>query len=86
MLVNQMQRDLISSNLLESGGALLAVTSLITSDLVGTVSPQVIGLLEHSAETVRKKAIIALHRLHQLSPDIVTSQECVYNQARHFLS
>jgi len=77
MLVNQMQRDLISSNLLESGGALLAVTSLITSDLVGTVSAQVIGLLEHSAETVRKKAIIALHRLHQLSPDIVTSQELI---------
>ncbi|KAL7554065.1 hypothetical protein ACHAWF_017454 [Thalassiosira exigua] len=75
MLVNQMQRDLISSNLLESCGALLAVTSLITADLVGTVSSQVIGLLEHSAETVRKKAIIALHRLHQLSPDAVTKQE-----------
>jgi len=77
MLVNQMQRDLISSNLLESCGALLAVTSLITADLVGTVSTQVVGLLEHSAETVRKKAIIALHRLHQLSPDIVTQQELV---------
>mmetsp|Transcript_18829 Transcript_18829/g.33818 ORF Transcript_18829/g.33818 Transcript_18829/m.33818 type:complete len:1080 (-) Transcript_18829:79-3318(-) len=77
MLVNQMQRDLISSNLLESCGALLAVTSLITSDLVGTVSTQVIGLLEHSAETVRKKAIIALHRLHQLAPDVVTQQELI---------
>mmetsp|Transcript_10958 Transcript_10958/g.20040 ORF Transcript_10958/g.20040 Transcript_10958/m.20040 type:complete len:1079 (+) Transcript_10958:198-3434(+) len=77
MLVNQMQRDLISSNLLESCGALLAVTSLITADLVGTVSTQVMGLLEHSAETVRKKAIIAMHRLHQLSPDIVTKQELI---------
>mmetsp|Transcript_11996 Transcript_11996/g.25547 ORF Transcript_11996/g.25547 Transcript_11996/m.25547 type:complete len:1075 (-) Transcript_11996:125-3349(-) len=77
MLVNQMQRDLISSNLLESCGALLAVTNLITADLVGTVSTQVLGLLEHSAETVRKKAIIALHRLHQLAPDIVTKQEMV---------
>lgn len=75
MLVNQMQRDLISSNLLESCGALIAVTNLITPDLVGTVSTQVIGLLEHSAETVRKKAIIALHRLHQLSPDLVTKDE-----------
>ncbi|ACI64935.1 predicted protein [Thalassiosira pseudonana CCMP1335] len=77
MLVNQMQRDLISSNLLESCGALIAVTNLITADLVGTVSTQVIGLLDHTAETVRKKAIIALHRLHQLSPDIVTQQEVV---------
>lgn len=75
MLVNQMQRDLISSNLLECCGALIAVTNLITSDLVGTVSTQVMGLLEHTAETVRKKAIIALHRLHQLAPDIVTKQE-----------
>ncbi|KAL9184430.1 hypothetical protein ACHAXT_002516 [Thalassiosira profunda] len=77
MLVNQMQRDLISSNLLESCGALVAVTNLITADLVGTVSTQVIGLLEHSAETVRKKAIIALHRLHQLAPDAVTKEEVV---------
>lgn len=77
MLVNQMQRDLTSSNLLESCGALLAVTNLITPDLVGTVSTQVMGLLEHSAETVRKKAIIALHRLHQLSPDVITRQEVI---------
>eukprot|EP00578_Thalassiosira_sp_NH16_P006527 CAMPEP_0181104594 /NCGR_PEP_ID=MMETSP1071-20121207/15517_1 /TAXON_ID=35127 /ORGANISM="Thalassiosira sp., Strain NH16" /LENGTH=1073 /DNA_ID=CAMNT_0023187815 /DNA_START=42 /DNA_END=3264 /DNA_ORIENTATION=- len=75
MLINQMQRDLNSSNLLESCGALLAVTSLITPDLVSTVSTQVIGLLEHTEQTVRKKAIIAMHRLHQLSPDAVTKQE-----------
>ena len=63
MLINQMQRDLISSNLLEACAALLAVTSLITADLVGTVSTQVMGLLEHTAETVRKKTIIALSTL-----------------------
>ena len=72
-----MQRDLISSNLLESCGALIAVTSLITPDLVGTVSTQVIGLLDHNAETVRKKAIVALHRLHQLNDDIVPQSELI---------
>lgn len=77
MLINQMQRDLISSNLLEACGALLAVTTLITPDLVGTVSNQVMGLLDHTAETVRKKAIIALHRLHQLAPDTVTKRDLV---------
>jgi len=77
MLINQMQRDLVSSNLLESCGALLAVTSLITPDLVSTVSTQVMGLLEHSAETVRKKAIVCLHRLHQLNDDAVSKQELV---------
>ena len=77
MLVNQMQRDLISSNLLESCGALIAVTSLITPDLVGTVSTQVIGLLDHNSEAVRKKAIVALHRLHQLNTDIVPQSELI---------
>lgn len=77
MLINQMQRDLISSNLLEACGALLAVTTLITPDLVGTVSSQVMVLLDHTAETVRKKAIIALHRLHQLAPDTVTKRDLV---------
>ena len=77
MLINQMQRDLISSNLLEACGALLAVTTLITPDLVGTVSTQVMVLLDHTAETVRKKAIIALHRLHQLAPDTVTKRDLV---------
>lgn len=77
MLVNQMQRDLISSNLLECQGALVAVTNLITPDLVSTVSTQVIGLLDHNSEPVRKKAIIAMHRLHQLSPDAVTKEEMI---------
>ena len=56
---------------------MLAVTRLLTADLVGTVSTQVVALLDHAAETVRKKAIIALHRLHQLSPDVVTKEELV---------
>ena len=77
MLINQMQRDLISSNLLEACGALLAVTTLITADLVGTVSTQVMGLLEHTAETVRKKAIIALRRLNRLAPETATTSSRV---------
>jgi AP-4 complex subunit epsilon-1 len=77
MLVNQMQRDLQSSNILEICGGLLAATSLITSDMVPAMSTAVGELLSHDAETVRKKAIICLHRFHQLSPDTVTSEELV---------
>jgi hypothetical protein len=51
--LSQMQWDLISKNLLEYG-ALLAVMTLITADLVGTVATQVMGLLDHMTKMVRK--------------------------------
>ena len=62
MLVNQMQRDLQSANVLEISGGLLAATSLITSDMVPALSGEVIKLVSHDSETIRKKAIITLHR------------------------
>eukprot|EP00934_Nitzschia_sp_Nitz4_P005930 Nitzschia sp. Nitz4//scaffold12_size214221//133382//136510//NITZ4_001512-RA/size214221-processed-gene-0.121-mRNA-1//1//CDS//3329535056//5920//frame0 len=75
MLVNQMQRDMQSANVLEIGGGLQAATALITSDMVPAVSGEVTKLLDHASETVRKKAIIALHRFFQLAPDVVTEEE-----------
>lgn len=75
MLVNQMQRDMQSANVLEISGGLQAATALITSDMVPAVSGEVTKLLAHDSETVRKKAIIALHRFHQLAPDVVTDDE-----------
>lgn len=77
MLVNQMQRDLNSSHVLESCAALLAVTKIITSDMVPAISADVSKLLAHANQTVRKKAIIALHRFNQIAPDCVTSTELV---------
>jgi len=71
MLVNQMQRDLSSSHVLECCTALVAVTNIITSDMVPAISNEVIKLIEHKNEQVRKKAILALHRFHQISPDTV---------------
>jgi len=56
MLVNQMQRDLNSSNVLENCAALLAVTRVITADMVPAVCGDVTKLLTHSNETVRKKS------------------------------
>lgn len=75
MLVNQMQRDLQSANVLEICGGLLAATALITSDMVPAVSGEVLKLTSHESETVRKKAIITLHRFFQLAPDVVSSEE-----------
>lgn len=77
MLVNQMQRDLNSSNVLENCAALLAVTRVITADMVPAVSGDVSKLLTHSSETIRKKAIIALHRLFQLNSEAVPAIDFV---------
>jgi AP-4 complex subunit epsilon-1 len=71
MLVNQMQRDLQSSNVLECSGGLLACTTLITADMVPAVATEVSKLLAHESATIRKKTIIALHRFYQLAPDVV---------------
>ena len=77
MLVNQMQRDLASSHVLEVCAALIAVTNLITADMAPAVHVEVAKALEHQAETVRKKAVIALHRLNQIAPDVVTSEDVI---------
>jgi AP-4 complex subunit epsilon-1 len=75
MLVNQMQRDLQSPNVLECSGGLIACISIITSDMVPAVSNEVTKLLTHESATIRKKAIIALHRFHQLAPEAVLDTE-----------
>ncbi|KAL3924280.1 MAG: hypothetical protein SGILL_001141 [Bacillariaceae sp.] len=84
MLVNQMQRDLQSANVLEICGGLLASCALITSDMVPAMSGEVTKLLSHDSETVRKKAIITLHRFHELAPDVVTGEE-LYEKVRKVL-
>lgn len=75
MLVNQMQRDMQSANVLEICGGLLAACSLITSDMVPAVSGEVMKLVSHDSETVRKKAIITLHQFYKLAPDVVSFDE-----------
>ena len=77
MLVNQMQRDLSSSSILEICASLIAVTNIITGDMVPAMQALVVKMLDHSSEIVRKKAIIAMHRFHQLAPESVERQELV---------
>lgn len=71
MIINQLQRDLQSSNHLEVCAALMAVCKLLTVEMIPAVQPMILDLLRHDAELVRKKAVMALHRFHQLNPDSV---------------
>lgn len=77
MLVNQMQRDLSSSSILEICSSLIAVANLITADMVPAMSSHVEKLLEHGSELVRKKAIIAYHRFYQLCDDTIDKMDLV---------
>lgn len=71
MIINQLQRDLQSSNHLEVCAALMAVCKLVTVEMVPAVQPMILDLLRHDAELVRKKAVMAIHRFHQLNADSV---------------
>ncbi len=68
MLVNRMQQDMKSANQVEACIALSGVCKLVTEDMVPAVLGDVLKLLTHEMENVRKKAVCALHRLYQLEP------------------
>ena len=66
MLVNQLQRDMNSANQLEVCAALVALTKLITEDMIPAVLGDVIKLLKHEMDSIRKRSVCALHRCYQL--------------------
>ncbi|KAJ9134903.1 hypothetical protein P3X46_032146 [Hevea brasiliensis] len=72
LIVNTIQKDLKSDNYLIVCAALNVVCKLINEETIPAVLPQVVELLGHSKEAVRKKAIMALHRFYQKSPSSVS--------------
>ncbi|RWR74631.1 AP-4 complex subunit epsilon [Cinnamomum micranthum f. kanehirae] len=72
LIVNTIQKDLRSDNYLVVCAALNAVCRLINEETIPAVLPQVVELLAHPKEAVRKKAIMALHRFYQRSAHSVS--------------
>ncbi|XWS62283.1 hypothetical protein CRYUN_Cryun07bG0196900 [Craigia yunnanensis] len=72
LIVNTIQKDLKSDNYLVVCAALNAVCKLINEETIPAVLPQVVELLAHPKEAVRKKAIMALHRFYHKSPSSVS--------------
>ncbi|ONI20484.1 hypothetical protein PRUPE_2G018400 [Prunus persica] len=62
------EEERISDNYLVVCAALNAVCKLINDETVPAVLPQVVDVLAHPKDAVRKKAIMALHRFYQKSP------------------
>ncbi|KAL1552665.1 AP-4 complex subunit epsilon-like [Salvia divinorum] len=72
LIVNTIQKDLKSDNYLVVCAALNAVCRLINEETIPAVLPQVVELLGHQKEAVRKKAVMALHRFSQKAPGSVS--------------
>ncbi|KAL8504407.1 hypothetical protein ACS0TY_022947 [Phlomoides rotata] len=72
LIVNTIQKDLKSDNYLVVCAALNAVCKLINEETIPAVLPQVVELLGHQKEAVRKKAVMALHRFNQRAPGSVS--------------
>lgn len=67
LLINTMQRDLQSSNLVEICMALTTISRLMNAEMTPAVLPAIMKLLAHPREIVRKKAVLALHRCYTRS-------------------
>ncbi|XP_057523867.1 AP-4 complex subunit epsilon-like, partial [Amaranthus tricolor] len=72
LIVNTIQKDLKSDNYLVVSAALNAVCRLINEETIPAVLPQVVDLLNHPKEAVKKKAVMALHRFFQQSSSSVS--------------
>lgn len=75
LLINTMQRDLNSANHLEVCAALTAVCRLVNLEMIPAISPLIFKLFSHPQEVVRKKAIVAVHRLFKIVPETVLDQK-----------
>ncbi|KAK3754940.1 hypothetical protein QZH41_019358 [Actinostola sp. cb2023] len=71
LLINTLQRDLTSTNVLEMCYALSAVNKLINAEMIPTILQQVLALLDSKRDIVRKKAVMALHTIYKKSPSLV---------------
>ncbi|XP_003382933.2 PREDICTED: AP-4 complex subunit epsilon-like [Amphimedon queenslandica] len=71
LLINSLQRDLRSSNMLEVSMALIIICRLIGEEMVPPLLPLVREKMHHPKELVRKKAILAMHHFYRCSSDSI---------------
>jgi hypothetical protein len=70
LLINTIQKDLKSSNILEISFALIMVSKLANLEMVPVLMSLIQPLLSHVNELVRRRALIAFHRLVQIDDSI----------------
>ena len=81
LIVNTLRRDVASSNHVEVCAALIAIPKLVSAEVLPALMQPVLALLEHSLETVRKKAVMVLHKFYSLQPECLLGRQ----EAQHLL-
>ena len=74
LLINTIQKDLKSSNLLEVSFALIVISRLANVEMVPVLGSLITPLLGHAADMIRRRAVIAFHRLVQVGGDLAPQQ------------
>lgn len=73
LLINTLQQDLKSDNYLLVSMALTVVAKLVNTETIPAILPLVVKLLDHKEGNVKKKAVMVLHRFHQLDPHTIAT-------------
>ncbi|XP_014680274.1 PREDICTED: AP-4 complex subunit epsilon-1-like [Priapulus caudatus] len=81
LLVNTIQRDMSSTNVLEVCMALNACTYFISADLAPLILPIVQDKLKHEKAVVRKKAVLALGSFQKQNPSLLLHLQPNFRQA-----
>ncbi|KFH14088.1 adapter-related protein [Toxoplasma gondii MAS] len=66
LLINTIQKDLASPNILNVQSALHCVARLLTPEMLPALLPSLSSLLQHSHAAVRRKAVMAVHKVLDL--------------------
>nr|CEL66059.1 TPA: adaptin N terminal region domain-containing protein, putative [Neospora caninum Liverpool] len=66
LLINTIQKDLASPNILNVQSALHCVARLLTAEMLPALLPSLSSLLQHPHAAVRKKAVMAVHKVLDL--------------------
>mmetsp|Transcript_19162 Transcript_19162/g.16450 ORF Transcript_19162/g.16450 Transcript_19162/m.16450 type:complete len:218 (-) Transcript_19162:2140-2793(-) len=72
LLVATLQKDLGSKNLGEVSVALNTISKVLCPFIVNAIVEPVFKLLNHQSEFIRKKAVMAMHKIYQVSPSSIT--------------
>ncbi len=81
LLTSTLQKDLISSSILDNLSALTAIPYLIRSDMVPLLMPAVLDNARHQKDIIRKKSLICLHHFMNCARDMVLANGNVFVQA-----
>lgn len=81
LLVATLQADLQSKNIYEVMAALITISKILSPFIVQALVEPLSKLLNHANENIRKKSVMALHKVVKIAPNAVTEISDKINRA-----